>query len=204
MNPRHRLPNIQLHLRRRGDRADGRLPGIPIHDSQYVASILQHIADRADMADLDHLETQLSPSTLNLLRQIPTHELLRLAEQRPAFCSICVDEPMLHLAINRLRKIHAQQEEAMWFIHRGAPAAAMLELFGINEMEYRRLRSVAGPETRRGRTPKLDGHLAEAVRRSWNRTRGGDDLVSRFHQLVESYPNVNVATLWATIKEIAS
>lgn len=197
----HRLHNLQL--RRRGDRADTRLPGIPIHDSQYVASILQHIADRADVADLDHLETQLSPFTLNLLRQIPLSDLLRLAEQRPAFCSVCIDEPMLHLAINRLRALHSQQEEAMWFIRRGAPAAAMLELFGINETEYRRLRSVAGPETRRGRTPKLDSQQAGEVRRSWNRTRGSDDLVLRFHQLAENHPNIHVATLWAAIKEMA-
>lgn len=203
MTHHRHLPDIQMHLRRRGDRADGRLPGIPIHDSQYVASILQHIADRADVADLEHLETQLSHSTLNMLRQIPTHELLRLAEQRPAFCSVCVDEPMLHLAISRLRKINAQQEEAMWFIRRGAPAAAMLELFGISEMEYRRLRSVAGPEARRGRTPKLDGRQAEEVCRAWNRTRGSGDLVLRFRELVESYPTIHVATLWATIKEMA-
>lgn len=188
-------------LRRRGDRVEARLPGIPISDRRHVVSLLQHIADRADYGqDLDILLTQLSPSTLDSLRQASVTDLSRLAEQRPAFISVCVDEQMMHLAMNRLQLVTKREEDALWFIKRGAPAAAMLELFGMYELEYRRLRMAASVETRRGRSPKLDNQTHHEVIRYWYRNRDHSDPIGRFKALGEAFPDASFSALWAAIR----
>ena len=75
---------------------------------------------------MDDLLAQLSASTLDILRRAPTGDLIRLSGQRPPFCSVVIDEPMLRLAITRLEQIGRRQEQILWFMRRGAPAAMML------------------------------------------------------------------------------
>ncbi|MBK6742549.1 MAG: DUF2857 family protein [Hydrogenophilales bacterium] len=180
----------------------GRLPGIPIGDGRQVLALLQHVADRADQGqDLDILLSQLSPSTLDALRRLPITDLLRLAQQRPPFCSVVFDEPMLKLAMHRLQIISQQQEQTLWFMRRGAPAAMMLELFGLHDLAYRRLRAVVKLDTRRGRTPKLDTQTYNEVIRQWQRTRGlGNDMAARFRILAERFPEAPIAALWAATR----
>lgn len=178
-----------------------RLPGIPIVDSRHVVALLQHLADRADyVQDLDTLLTQFSPVTLDTLRQATVSDLSRLAEQRPAFLAVVVDEPMMRLAFNRLHLVSQREEDALWFIRRGAPAAAMLELFGMHELEYRRLRAAAAVETRRGRSPKLDSLTHHEVIRAWYRNREHTDPIQRFRALCEAYPDAPAAALWTAVR----
>jgi hypothetical protein len=206
----HPLPTqlyeVSTQFRRRGDTVKngrGRLPGIPIHDRRHVLSILQEIADRADRGlDLDLLIAELSPDTLETLRSLAMGDLLRLAEQRPAFCSVVFDEPMLKLAMNRSLVTTKREEEVIWFIRRATPQAAMLELFGMSEHEYKRLRNALGIESRPGRTPKLEAQLHEQVMKLWRRTRELDGLVLRFKTMIEQFPEVPVAALWSAIKGI--
>ncbi len=179
-----------------------RLPGIPVEDARQVLAILQHLADRADQGqDLAPLLSQMSRATLDTLRRAPTGELLRLAAQRPPFCSVVIDEPMLRLAMQRLQLVNQRHEHILWFIQRGAPAAMMLELFGINELAYRRLRLTVKPDVRRGRAPKLETQTYNEVIRKWQRTRDlGADMAARCRILAESFPEAPIAALWAATR----
>lgn len=181
-----------------------RLPGIPIDDPRHVLSLLQHLADRADRGEaMDDLLAQLSASTLDILRRAPTGDLIRLSGQRPPFCSVVIDEPMLRLAIKRLEQIGRRQEQIHWFMRRGAPAAMMLELFGLNELAFRRLRASVNPGTRRGRTARLDARTEQEVLRQWQRTRDlGGDMAARCRILAEAFPELPIAALWATTRGV--
>jgi hypothetical protein len=182
------------------------LPGLPLSDPRHVVALLQHLVDQADLGEnLEQLLSVVSPATLEQLKRTPTVELLRLAEQRPAFISVFVDESQLSLARNRLQRILHRKEETLWFIRRGAPAAAMLELYGIPDREYRQLKRTTANASRRGRVPKLDAAVAEQVARFWRNTRlQSDDLATRFRLLAEQFPDEPLASLWATFKEITT
>jgi hypothetical protein len=179
------------------------LPGLPLSDPRHVVALLQHLVDQADLGEnLEQLLSVVSPATLEQLKRTPTVELLRLAEQRPAFISVFVDESQLSLARNRLQHILHRKEETLWFIRRGAPAAAMLELFGIPDREYRQLKRMTANASRRGRVRKLDAAVAEQVLRFWRGTRlQSDDLAARFRLLAEQFPDEPLASLWAVFKE---
>ncbi|MBK6744843.1 MAG: DUF2857 family protein [Hydrogenophilales bacterium] len=138
------------------------------------------------------------------MRQASVTDLSRLAEQRPAFISVCIDEQMMHLAMNRCQLVARREEDALWFIKRGAPAAAMLELFGMYELEYRRLRQAASVETKRGRSPKLDNQTHHEVIRYWHRNQGHPDHISRFKALSEAFPDASFAALWSAIRGSAN
>lgn len=196
--------NLRAHtFDRGGGSLASRLPGIPIDDRRHVLSILQHIADRADHGqDLDLLTAELSPDTLETIRKLAIGDLLRLAEQRPPFCSVVFDEPTLKLAMNRSLVMTEREEAAIWFIQRCAPQATMLELFGMSELEYKRLRNALGVESKPGRVPKLDDKLYGDVMRAWGRTRDMNSLVQRFKTLVEQFPQAPIAALWSAIRGI--
>ncbi len=190
-----------LPRRRATDRVDRRIPGVPIRDSRQVVALLQHFADRADYGDLEVLLEHLHPKTLDTLRQASTGDLIRLAEQQPPFLAVSIDEPMLNLAMNRLHLMSHREETILWYIRRGAHAVAMLELFGLQEMEFRRLRSMAAIESRRGRTPKLDGHTLHQVQREWHANRlYSTDQVERFKALCVAFPQIPFTALWAAIR----
>ncbi len=181
-----------------------RLPGIAIDDPRHVLSLLQHLATRAEhAADRAALLRQLSGATLDSLRHASTGELIRLAGQRPAFCSVLIDEPMLRLAMRRMASISEQQEQILWFMRRGAPAAMMLELFGLNELAFRRLRNEINRQTRRGRPPKLDPDSARRVQRQWQGSRElGGDMIARCRSLAEAFPDIPIAALWAATRGV--
>ena len=182
------------------------LPGLPLSDPRHVVALLQHLVDQADLGkNLEQLLSVVSPSTLEQLKRTPTVELLRLAEQRPAFISVFVDESRLCLARNRLQTMLDRKEATLWFIRRGAPAAAMLELFGIADREYRQLKRLTTNTSRRGRVRKLDAAVSEQVFRFWRSTRlQSDDLAARFRLLAEQFPEQPLASLWAAFKESTS
>lgn len=182
------------------------LPGLPLSDPRHVVALLQHLVDQADLGEnLEQLLSVVSPATLEQLKRTPMVELLRLAEQRPAFISVFVDESQLSLARHRLQHILHRKEETLWFIRRGAPAAAMLELFGIPDREYRQLKRMTTSASRRGRVRRLDAAVAEQVIRFWRSTRNqSDDLGARFRLLAEQFPDVPLASLWAAFKEITT
>jgi hypothetical protein len=198
----HQHPDTTALPRRRAtDRADRRIPGIPIRDSRQVVTLLQYFADRADYGDLDVLLEQMHPKTLDTLRRSSTGDLMRLAEQQPPFLAVCIDEPMLKLAMNRLHLMTHREETILWYIRRGAHAVAMLELFGMQEMEYRRIRNMAAIESRRGRTPKLVNHTLHQVKREWYANRlYSTDQVERFKALCEAFPDISFSALWSAIK----
>ncbi len=180
------------------------LPGLPLSDPRHVVALLQHLVDQADQGgeNLEQLLAVVSHTTLEQLKRTPTVELLRLAQQRPAFISVIVDESQLCLARNRLKDMLHRQDQLLWFIQRGASAATMLELFGITDHEFRRLRQLAANTQRRSRVRKLDPSVAEQVFRFWRSTRSqSDDLTARFRLLAEQFPDLPLASLWAVFKE---
>lgn len=191
-------------MRRRGDRPGMRIPGVAVDDSRHALAILQYLVDRANyQGEVDALLTQISAHSLDALRRMSVTDLSRLAEQRPPFLSICVDEPMLALAMHRMSASGKREEDALWFITRGAPAATMLDLFGMSDFEYRRLRALTSVSTRRGRAPKLDQDILKEVQAKWTRHRDAFDRTERFKRLCVDHPDEPIAALWCAVRDYA-
>ena len=168
-----------------------------------LGQLVSHLesADQSNIAQL--VKSGLSAETLQGLRNLTLADTVRFANGYLGI-SINIDCQELTQQLSRMDRAKADRQQYEAFVRGGASVRLAARLFGVSEIDVRRLRKVLAPETAAGGRPRLpaeDGR--EDIQAAWRELQQQTGLSERerWWLLASSFTGLSILTLEAVVDE---
>ena len=179
---------------------------IPIRDFSTRLFLLGQFVSHLETADQSNFAALnaagLSADALETLRSLTLADTARFAAGQLGI-SIHIDCHELVRHLGRVERAMTDRQLYEALIRRGASVRLVAKLFGVSEVEVRRLRKLTAPESSAGGRPRLpDEEVRSEVLRRWQQLALDDRLSDRqrWWDLAKSFPEHSVVSLEAVVQ----
>lgn len=175
---------------------------LPVLDTQVRLVLLSHVlATLVARPAGEVAQAGLNSDQLMRLRKLSAQDLGRMAAMRHVRIGVELDARSLNAALRSIALLHEVRALEDYFIRHGASCRLMRALFKIRQRVTLQRRIEMGVRRQGGRTPILDRVLGAAVYRTWRLT-DGDTARARYYRLHQSFPDLSMAVLEATLRKL--
>lgn len=179
---------------------------IPIKDPATRAFLLSQLVAQLESSDPNImgqiLATGITPHVLDRLRNLTLSDIARFAAGTYGL-SIAVDSRLLGQDIIRIERAREDRSLYEGFVRAGASPRLVARLFGVADVEVRRLRRLIAPEAAAGGRPRLpDDEQRQAIRHRWQALQ--EEPIperQRYWSLSRSFPELPIAALEYVLDE---
>lgn len=181
---------------------------IDLTDQTIVRLLLDFLVERMDagVVALDQLiNAGVDPVLLDLLRQRPARDLIRIAKVEALGFKFTFDNRAVIASLTRNDAIKRDAELCDYFVRNGAPPELLSDLFKLSAEEIRFQRKVLLPDGQPPGRPKLPPlPQRERIHNDWARlTKQKPDasLRERLYELHRLHSAWSIHALWTALNE---
>lgn len=183
---------------------------IPIRDSAtrlfLLGQLVSHIetSDQSNIAQL--IAAGIPPETMESLRNLTLADTVRFANGYLGI-SISIDCRALVQQLQRIDRARDDRSLYESFVRRGASPRLVARLFGMSEVDVRRLRRLIAPAACTGGRPRRpDEDTREAIQALWLLLQREQELAERerWWQLAARFEELPIVTLECAVEGTSS
>jgi hypothetical protein len=180
---------------------------IPVRDFATRLFLLGHLIAHVEgetQSNFPPNDADLRSEALERLRALAVADTVGFATGTLGI-SIQIDWRELLQQMTRAERLQADRQQYEGFVRRGASVRLLCRLFGVTEIETRRLRKLVVPEAAMGGRPRRpDDATCRDVCTTWRSLRQQQNLPERerWFQLAEAFPDVSIVSLEGVVAEM--
>lgn len=179
------------------------LTAIPIRDTStrlfLLGQLVAHLeaSDQSGLAQL--VAAGVAPQTLDRLRNLTLADTVRFASGYLGL-SINIDCQALEQQLARMDRARDDRERYESFVRRGASPRLLRRLFGVSEIDVRRLRKLIAPATAVGGRPRQpEDHVCLEIQAMWQGMPASLAEKERWWQLALRFDEFPIVSIEAVL-----